>query len=452
MADFLSNALASAGSAVGGALQNAAGAAVGGSLKGAIESAPASGKSDPAQSSIARLLAGAKRRPDGSWTVPGSPPMSDAAFKALVERNVQVDLNYLSLDELKPILDKAGVQFSSAGGTFRVTGVPGAGGVSVAPPSTSSGLATTPAPAPTSTGSGGRSAGGGGGAFGPVGGSPAGRSSGGASWGGGGGGGAGGLNVQFPGGGQNGVTSIDPNKPLGLDPSKGGPAGFQAGSFGAPGTFASPGSILQGLGPNSSLNDVIMNIVKRQEGNRDSALATYGGALKTAETDPVLQGARGRAMDVLNNPFSLDDTTVSRILGSQADTIGQGFNRLKAQSAERAAAAGVGRGGDAASDALRLDVNAVKSLGDAQRGLLVEQATRKPKELQASLGAAGDFGARDVAQRTGIATGAADSIYGQTSILGDALLSGVLMGGQGPKVAVNAPYQGYLLGPNTQYQ
>ena len=84
MADFLSSALASAGSAAGGALQNAAGAAVGGALKGAIESAPTSGKSDPAQSSIARLLAGAKRRPDGSWTVPGvSAPMDDAAFKAL---------------------------------------------------------------------------------------------------------------------------------------------------------------------------------------------------------------------------------------------------------------------------------------------------------------------------------------------------------------------------------
>lgn len=437
--DFLGSALTSAADAVNGAVRSAG------------EAAAKAGKSDPNQSSTARLLAGAKRRADGSWVVPGvSAPMDDKAFKELLERNVQVDMNYVSIEELAPILKKAGVSFSSSGGGFSVTGLPGAGSTTIgsAPAGGGTPLGAPAAPAPAPIGGGGRTTGGGGGSVPVGGGGPAGHSSGGASWGGGGGGG-GSTTIIPGGGGATGVTSIDPNKPLGLDPSKGAPAGFQQGSFGQPGVFGSPGSVLQGLGPNSTLNDVIMNIVKRQEGNRDAALSTYGGALRTAETDPTLQAARGRAQDVLNNPFSLDDATVSRILGAQADTIGQNTARLKQMSADRAAAMGVGRGGGAASDAFRLDVNGVKSLGDAQRGLLVEQATRRPKELQAALAAGGDFGFRDVAQRTGIATGAADNVLGQTSILGDAMLSGMLLGGNGPQVNVNQPYQGYLLGPNT---
>lgn len=377
--------------------------------------------------------------------------MDEKAYREQLERQVQADLaNGYSMDDLTGVLRDGGVVFSTAGG-FKIERTPGGGSVTLGsstPTSPTTTTAPTQPPAQTSAPLPTASSPAGGSTALPTSSGPAGRQSSGASWGGGGGGG--GTTTIVPGGGAGGgVTQINPNAPLGLKPSAGGAAGYTPGTQGAAGVFGNPGSVLTGLNEKSTLNDVIMNIVKRQEANRDAALATYGGALKTAENDPVMQGSRARAMDVLNNPFSLDDATVSRILGAQTDLIGQNFARLGQQSADRAAAAGMGRSGDAQLDQDRLAINAVKGVGDAQRGLLVEQATRRPAELQASLASAGEFGMRDVGQRTGIATQAADHVYGQTSILGDAMLTGALMGGQAPTIKVNDPYQGYLLGPNT---
>lgn len=373
--------------------------------------------------------------------------LTEQAYLDVIQRSLQAA--QIPSSEQAAFLKSAGISYVNGPNGVRVTGI-----ASNRDPYTAAPYGTSPvggsAPAPTgsrtSSGSGGSSYGSGGASLGGGGGGSPGSYSSGASWqteqqnqG---------LNAtsgSFP-SGNMGVTSIDPNKALGLDPSRGGPAGTVGGTYGAD-VYPGAGSILTGINKNSSLNDVIMNIVKRQEANRDAALKTYGGAYNEQKNDPVLQGSRQRAQDVLANPYSLDDQTVSRILGSQADTIGQNFGRLKQNSADRAASMGVGRGGMASTDQDRLDINAVKSLGDAQRGLLVEQATRKPGELQASLASAGDFGMRDVGQRTGISTQAADSVYGQTSVLGDALLSGVLMGGNGGGAKVAQPYQGYLMQP-----
>jgi hypothetical protein len=142
---------------------------------------------------------------------------------------------------------------------------------------------------------------------------------------------------------------------------------------------------------------------------------------------------------------------VERILGKQADTIGQNYARLQGQAADRAAASGTTRSGGAQDAQSRLQINAIRDLGDAQRNLLVEQATRRPQELQSALGAGGSFGARDVAQGTGIATGAADAIHGQTSMMGDALLSGVLMGGGPPPIRIGNEYQQGAIGSRSGY-
>lgn len=289
------------------------------------------------------------------------------------------------------------------------------------------------------------------------------RPSGGGSSGGGGGssssgGGASGSGYNYTGGGNagapqresdlelvggapgNGPTRIDPNRPLGLDPSHGAPAGFRGGSgaFGAEGAgvFPGPGSVLEGIGPNSTLNDVIMNIVKRQEANRDAALAIYGGTYRNYQNDPTLQGARGRAQELLANPFSLDDQTVDRIMGRQQELIGQNYQRLGQQAADRAAASGVGRSGLAQAQQDRFAINAQRDLGNTQRGLLVEQATRRPQELAQAVQVGGGFGQSDVSQGAAISTGAANQIHGNTSIMGDALLSGVLMGGGPPPINI----------------
>lgn len=260
--------------------------------------------------------------------------------------------------------------------------------------------------------------------------------------------------VQASGGGAGvtGPTSIDPNQPLGLDPRRGAAPGVRGGDprF-LSGTLPTPGSILEGIGPESTLNDVILGMVRRQEANRDAALGVYGGVLDEHRGNPLLQATRARAQDVLDNPFSLDDQTVSRMLGQQGDLIGRNLERLQQQQADRAAASGMGRSGITKAQQDRLSVNAVRQLGDAQRGLLVEQATRRPQELQASLRSAGDFGARDFQQGADVAQRAADQVYGQTSILGDALLSGTLLGGGPPQVNIAARNQYWSGGAHGVY-
>lgn len=231
-----------------------------------------------------------------------------------------------------------------------------------------------------------------------------------------------------------GPTSINPNAALGLDPRRAPGGGVQGGDprFRS-GTLPGPGSLLDGITPQTTLNDLSMGIVRRQEANRDASLGIYGGAIDEHGSNPLLQASRQRGLDVLANPFSLDDQTVSRMMGQQGDLIGQNLGRMQQTNADRAAASGMGRSGTVQANNDRLGINAVKELGNAQRGLLVEQATRRPKELQASLQSAGDFGQRDFAQGADLATRAADNVYGQTSIMGDALLSGVLMGGGQPQ-------------------
>lgn len=234
------------------------------------------------------------------------------------------------------------------------------------------------------------------------------------------------------GGGGGGATNIDPNAPLGFP--GGGPGSGPVGGSDAfrSNTFPGVGSILEGIDENSSLNDIIRNIVTRQESNRDAALGIYGGAYDLQRNDPTLQGTRARAQELLANPFSLDDRTVQRIHGTQHEKIGQTYAKAAQNSADRAAARGAGRGGLQAAQQDRFAINAEKDSANALRGLQIEQATRRPQELASAINTAGGFGQSDVGQAAGIAQGAANNVYGQTSIMGDALLSGVLMGG-GPQ-------------------
>jgi hypothetical protein len=259
----------------------------------------------------------------------------------------------------------------------------------------------------------------------------------------------GGSTVTLPGGGSTQFTNpFDPTKPLGLDPSKfpgtpvGGSPQFRSG------TFPSAGDPFAGIDKNSSAQDVAMALAKKQYANQQASLGIYGGLYDAQGSDPSLQGARGLAGQLAANPFSLDDVTKSRIAGRSIDQIGQRAGLLQTQAADRAAASGTSRGGGAEDAAYRIQQNAANQAGGVERGLDIEQATRRPGELASALGAVGQFGLNDVGQKVGIGRGAADNVLGQTSILGDALLTGPLLaGGAQPQVKVATPWQGYNLGP-----
>lgn len=192
-------------------------------------------------------------------------------------------------------------------------------------------------------------------------------------------------------------------------------------------TFPGPGSLTQGLDRNSTANDALLNLVRKQERGRDQALGIYGGLYDTYMDDSVRGSMRGMADQLGANPFSLDDQTVSRILGSQADMIGSSAGRMEQLSRDRMAAQGGLGSGQAQDQQDRIDINAGRQLGDAQRGLLVEQATRRPQELQSAMGATANVLQQDQSARERMGAGAANMLANQ-DMTADSLLMGAASG------------------------
>lgn len=230
-----------------------------------------------------------------------------------------------------------------------------------------------------------------------------------------------------------GDQSIDPNAPLGLDFSgaggsvQGGQAGYVDDVFGRPTPFT------DGLGPDATLNEIMLGAMGEQRAGRDLALGISGGLASGFENNDLRQAAEGSALDLVNNPFSLDDQTIARIQGQQGDLIGRNAERLQQASAARAASSGISRSGiqNAAQD--RIDINAARQLGDSQRGLLVEQATRRPQEQAQALAAGSNVLGSQQQQRGQIARGAIDTLA-NTNLSADAAVLGTLAAGGTPQV------------------
>lgn len=305
-------------------------------------------------------------------------------------------------------------------------------------------------PAPAPSGSGGSA--GGGASFGSGGGGPSGGSI------GGGGGmpalpgvqtggtttGNGGITLGGGAGGE--AAAVDLNRALGLDfggsqPGVVGGANYRSDRYGR------PGSVLSGLDAKSSANDVLLNVVRAQEANRDAALGIFGGEADRYDANSLRQGIEGRSAELLANPFSLDDATIARIQAKQGEQIGQGAQRQSQLSAARAASSGITRSGMQQADQDRIGINADRQLGDTQRALLVEQATRRPQELQSATASASDVLNQQQSARERMAAGAAGVLAG-TDYSADFALAGQLAGSpvkNGDRVAMG-PRQGPIAG------
>lgn len=248
--------------------------------------------------------------------------------------------------------------------------------------------------------------------------------------------GGGGIEIGTGGGGNGAGPPIDPNAPLGTD--FGGAEGrINPGDqrFNDAGVFDRPGSFTEGLGPDASLNDILLGAMGEQRATRDAALNIQGGLGRTFEDSALRQSNEQNALALGANPFSLDDQTVSRIMGQQGDLIGQNTERLQQSSAARAASQGISRSGIQHADQDRIDIAGAQQLGDAQRGLLVEQATRRPKELEAATRLGTDTLDQQMRQRESIAGGAVN-ILSQSNPTADAALLGTLAQGGTPQIRI----------------
>lgn len=368
---------------------------------------------------------------DGMAVVPGQPPMKPEAFSEWLSRNARE--NAIPDAEMQGLLKGAGLGYSGGNGRWSVSG-PQKGNTSSGGGASVGGLPT--GGAQTAAGGGGAAGGGYGGGGASVGGSSgsAGKTSGGIPWGGGGGGSGGVTTVSGSGGGSanGGAAPFDPRAPLGLNPGPRSPVVGGSAQFHS-NTFGSAGDPFAGIGPNSSAQDIAMALARKQDANQDAARQVYGGAYDAYQSDPTLQGARGLAGQLAANPFSLDDATKAKISGQTTSAIGQRAGRLETAARERAASVGGLRSGAADDRTYAIQAGAARDATNAERGLDIEQATRRPAELAGALSAVGGFGGQDAAGRTNISTGYADKVLGQTSIMGDALLTGPLLaGGQKP--------------------
>lgn len=245
------------------------------------------------------------------------------------------------------------------------------------------------------------------------------------------------------GGGGGGAAAVDFNRALGLNP---GPdrVGIQGGQRSD--YYGRPGSVLSGIDRNSSASDVLLNAVRGQEANRDAALDIFGRQREGFEGNALRQSIEGSAQSLIDNPFSLDDQTKSKIAGRQSELISSQAQRRSQQAAGQAANNGVSRSGVSATTQNSIGQSADRQIAQVNRDLDIEQATRRPQELAAAQRAATDVLQQQQSSRERSDAGAAGVLAG-TDYSADFALAGQLAGSPnaGPLVATG-PRQGPVAG------
>lgn len=363
----------------------------------------------------------------GGALIPGGGLISMEAFSDLLKR--QAAAFGASQADIVDAVKGAGLNYGvGADGTVRITG-PAGGGSSAAP---APGGTTPPGfQAPTvggGTSSGGSAGGGGGGSAGrPAGGGYAGP--GGMPTYGGIGGGGGGSIPAFGGAGSGGSAGISWSDPLGFTNPGPGPgalpgAGYQSGAF----AYGKPRSIFDGLPQNPTFGDVVGQVMRRQEDNRDAALGILGNTRNEITNDPNRALLRARTGDLLSNPYSLDEATISRILGKTNEGITQRAAEMSGLARDRAAASGVLRSGASISQEDAIRNNAASQMASGERDIRVQAAIQNGQDLRSAMAAALPGINEETTQKANLDTTAARDVLGGTQYMGDAFLSSALMG------------------------
>lgn len=397
---------------------------------------------------VSRLLAGAKQV-NGAWQLPGAAPMNNAAFMQMLNNAIAIDgRNGASQQDIAGALGGAGLDFAlgGEGGAMRLSDVRPRGSAAGTPSAGTPSTPASPGGSPGSPGGGGTMYTGGAG-------------TGGAGGGGGSSGGArtpgynagapvpqqGGTRVtetQTGGGGGGSTMNINPNAPLGFrNPGSAGPPLNTGNGYFSGGGMPAPGSIFDGLPQNPTLNDIIGQITRRQEQNRDAALSTLGGVFNESLNGANGQNLRGQVNNLLQNPYSLNENTIQQIMGRTTDGIAQRANTQSQQAAARAASMGMGRSGSAMAQQGGIQNRAASDIANNERNVRTQAAIQNGQDLRSAIGVGGQAIQGDVGMRANLAGTAARDVLGTTQMFGDAFLTNALLGanGQGSGQRVGVP-------------
>jgi hypothetical protein len=189
------------------------------------------------------------------------------------------------------------------------------------------------------------------------------------------------------------------------------------------------------------MGDVVGQVTKRQEENRNSALGVLGAARGEMGTDPLRQGLNARTSDLLANPHSLDEATLQRIMGAQNQAIGNRAALQSQTSADRAAAMGVTRSGGQNTDQNAIQTNAAGAMNENERQGRIQQALTNKQDERSAIGSALPVVGEAQSSKNALDLSAVRDVLGTSSIYGDAFLSNLLMGG-GQQQKVNRPPTG----------
>lgn len=409
-------------------------------LGSAMDSAKSAGTQSSPAARLGSWLSGVKFERGGA-ILPGGGLINMTAFADMVKRQAQTW--GASAEDISSAMRGSGINFiQGADGRLVVTGK---GGTQQAPPQTGGGMTVTP---------GGAYGGAAGGGFGSSGGSSGGAAGGGgggvhssgAAWGGGGGGSQ--SIPGFPGvpaGG--GAAGMSWNDPLGFQNPGAGPGaipgqGYQSGPF----AYGKPRSIFDGLPANPTYGDVVGSTLRRQEENRDAALGIMSNARNEITNDPNRNALQGRVGDLLANPYSMDEATISRILGKTNEGITQRAAELRGNAADRAAAAGVGRSGSAQASMDAINNQAAGAMASGERDTRIQASIQNQNDLRSAMGAALPVVNEQTQSKNALDTTAARDILGTSSFTGDAFLSAAMNGKNQPGYVQPIYGPGYRLG------
>lgn len=375
----------------------------------------------------------------GGW-VGGAGPLTPDAFKQELSK---WGLSQQDFDGLLRVAAAGNEDFSWQQGKGFVsssTGAPATPPAIGSQPPAGGGL---PAAQPGMPGSGG-AFGGGGGFSGPAG-RPA--NAGGGFMGGGGGGpaatSASGSSAIGMGGGSPGM---DWNSPLGFKNPGPGPGALPGvGYTGQPFAYGQPRSIFEGLPQNPTFGDVVGQVMRRQEDNRNAALGILGNARGEIANDPNRNLLNNRTSDLLSNPYSMDEQTIQRILGQTNQGITQRAAELTGNARDRAAAGGVLRSGGANASQDSIANNAASQMAEGERSTRIQAAIQNQQDLRSAMGAALPVVGENTQAKNSLDRTAAVDVLGGSSYSGDAFLSNMMAGKQQGQL-VNPLNPGYVVG------
>lgn len=257
-----------------------------------------------------------------------------------------------------------------------------------------------------------------------------GRYSQGSSWGGGGGGGQsapgfipGGLptgGTQTGGFSMTDRTGIPNNGPgPGALPGQGYTGGF---------SYGQPRSIFDGMSANPTYGEVISQVMRRQEDNRNAAMGIMGNSRSEIMNDPNRALLGQRTADLLSNPYSLDEATISRIMGQQNQALTQRAAQTSQGIRDREAARGTLRSGGATAALDTVRNRTADAMSEGERDIRVKAAIQNGQDLRSAMGAALPGISEKTNSLNQLDTTAARDILGGSSYSGDAFLTNALMG------------------------